>query len=71
MLGVTLLRRRELEEHVAASVVGVVGEPAEQRAARDLVGVHRLESLASLRIAHFRFHHAVTVPTNAHVHLMR
>ena len=43
MLGVALLGGGEREEHVASGRVGVLGEPAEQRAAVHLVGVHLLE----------------------------
>ena len=38
--GVTFLRGGEGEEHVASLRIGVLGEPAEQRAAVDLVGIH-------------------------------
>ena len=40
MRGVAFLRGGEGEEHVAALRIGVLGEPAEQRAAVDLVGIH-------------------------------
>ena len=43
--GVTLLGRRELQEDAAPLLVGVRGEPAEQRAAVDLVGVHLAQPL--------------------------
>jgi hypothetical protein len=71
VLGVTLLRGGELQEDVATVVVGVVRQAAEQRAARDFVGVHLLEPLASLRVVHFRLRHAATVPSAIRWRVMR
>ncbi len=50
MLGVTLFGGGELEEHVAPLLVGVLGEPAEQRATVHFVGVHLAEPIDALRV---------------------
>ena len=50
MRGVPFLRGRELEEHAPAIAVGILREPAVQRAAGELVGVHVADAIESLRV---------------------
>ena len=61
----TLLRGRELQEHVAATVVGVLGEPAEQRAA---VRPRRRTSLEPRRCASRIPSHVAYCATSAHAY---
>ena len=63
MLGVALFCLGELEKHVAALVVGIVGETTEQCAAGELVGVHVLNAVEALRVE-ARGRHRVTVPSS-------